>query len=306
MAGFFKGLFSKNTKKAEDAAEQSGAAPARERSVLARQSESYYRMGKELMRRDDLERARMYLERASTLYSSFEQVYGECEAFLYDCDEQIGALEEEQLLFNELLDEVEEKAGGLSGRQRYVWGILTLARFQVLFDRLSACPGCGILGEVGQMLDLFSEGIGRRLQQEELGQLQDFVLRLYDFGDSESFVDPENQVSVSGGQPLQVFDLNGNSGFTSIHIFMDNCANLFEDGFDRAEDAEPAELDFIPCTLMEDYYLRTTDGDIRRIPKLQEEMERIRSDCEFVKGDPDVQAIRERIRTWRSVDLLGA
>ena len=225
---------------------------------------------------------------------------------MYDCDEEIGALEEEELLYNELLDEVTEKAGELSGRQSYVWGILTLARFQVLLEKLSSCSGCGILGEIGQILNLLGEGIGRELQPEEVGCLQDFVLRLYDFGDSESFVNPDNQAPVDGGQPLQVFDLNGNSAFTSIHIFLDNCTYLFESGFDTAEDAEPAELDFIPCTLMEDYYLRTVEGDIRRLPKLQEEIERVRSDFEFVKGDPGAKEIQDRIRTWRAVDLLGA
>lgn len=306
MAGFFKNLFSKKDGGEERAAERPSSAPAGKKSELAKRSEACYRMGKEFVLKNDLERARLYLERASALYSNFEQVYDECEAFMYDCDEEIGALEEEELLFNELLDEVTMKAGELSGKQNYVWGILTLARFQVLLEKLSSCPGCGILGEIGKVLDLFSEGIRRELQPEEVGILQDFVLRIYDFGDSESFVNPDNQAPVEGGQPVQVFDLNGNSAFTSIHIFLDNCANLFEAGFDRADDAEPAELDFIPCTLMEDYYLRTVEGDIRRLPKLQEEIERIRSDFEFVKGAPDAEKIQERIRNWRGVDLLGA
>ena len=306
MAGFFKLVFSKIDNGAGHVAEQPSTASVRQRSRLAEQAETYYRMGKEFMLKNDLERARLYLERASTLYSNFEQVYDECEAFMYDCDEEIGALEEEELLYNELLDEVTEKAGELSGRQSYVWGILTLARFQVLLEKLSSCSGCGILGEIGQILNLLGEGIGRELQPEEVGCLQDFVLRLYDFGDSESFVNPDNQAPVDGGQPLQVFDLNGNSAFTSIHIFLDNCTYLFESGFDTAEDAEPAELDFIPCTLMEDYYLRTVEGDIRRLPKLQEEIERVRSDFEFVKGDPGAKEIQDRIRTWRAVDLLGA
>ncbi len=95
MAGFFKGLFSKKDNGAGHVAEQPSTASVRQRSRLAEQAETYYRMGKEFMLKNDLERARLYLERASTLYSNFEQVYDECEAFMYDCDEEIGALEEE-------------------------------------------------------------------------------------------------------------------------------------------------------------------------------------------------------------------
>ena len=66
---------------------------------LSKLSEKYYRMGKEYQLKGDLERARLYLDRASTIYSNFEQVYDECGTFMYDCDEQVGLLEEEDLLY---------------------------------------------------------------------------------------------------------------------------------------------------------------------------------------------------------------
>ena len=236
MAGFLKGLFSKKTEK-EDAGAGTPpqAAPHREASELSKLSERYYRMGNEYQMKGDLERARLYLERASTIYSNFDQVYDECETFMYDCDEQVGMLEDEELIYNEILEQVEERAEELTNRQSYIWGILSFARLQKVFQKLSVCQGCELLGEMGKVLDVLCHGIERTMTGEELEYFQKFVMRFYDFGDSESFVREENQVSLENGHTLQVFDLNGNSAETCLHIFLDKCAYILEPGFHMAD-----------------------------------------------------------------------
>lgn len=297
--GFLKNLFAGKAKP-----EQRQETPWEKKTELGENAESCYRKGKEYQKKGDLERARLYLERASTLYSNFDQVFDECEVLMEDCDEQIGALEEEDLLYNELLEEVLEKAEGLSNGQKYIWGLLSLSRLQTVFDRLSACPECGILGELKRVLDIFSQGLDRDLTEEERTYLQDFITRFYDFGDSGAFADTRNRVAVEGDKALQVFDLNGNSAFTCLHIFLDKCIYAFCNGFAEIENAEPAEVDFIPGTLLEDYYLRTGDQELREIPAVQEEIGRIRSDFEFVQANPDVQAVRERMESCRRLNIL--
>ena len=303
MAGFLKGLFSKKSDKEADVPPQSS--PRREVTELSKLSEKYYRMGKEYQLKGDLERARLYLERASTIYSNFDQVYDECEAFMYDCDEQVGMLEDEELLYNEILEQVEEKAEELTNRQSYIWGILSFARLQKIFQKLSGCEECGILKETGRVLDVLCHGVEQTTTSEELGYLQDYVNRFYDFDNSEAFVRETNQVSLENGRTLQVFDLNGNSTLTCLHLFLDKCAYILESGFHMADFGEPMELDFIPGTLMIDYYLRNEEGDLHEIAQIQEEVKRIWSDFEFVKEDPDAQAVTERTGRYRELDILN-
>lgn len=304
MPGFLKNLFggkSENDRDGERLKEQS--ASWEEKAVLTETAESCYRRGKEYLKKGDLERARLYLERASTLYSNFEQVFDESEMLMEDCDEQIGALEEEDLLYNELLEQVTERSEELSNTQNYLWGFLSLARFQGVFEKLSACPGCGILGELKKVLDLFGEGLSRALSEEEQEYLQDFITRFYDFGDSETFADTSNQAAVSGGKMLQVFDLNGNSTFSCMHIFMDKCIYAFCNG-GPLEDAEPAETDFIANTVLIDHFVRTYEEELRSIPKVQEEIERIWSDYDFVRTGPDAAAVAARMDTYRKMDIV--
>lgn len=305
MPGFLKNLFSgKPEKESEAELRKKQEAAWEEKTELTDTAESCYRRGKEYQRKGDLERARLYLERASTLYSSFEQVFDEAEVLMEDCDEQIGALEEEDLLYNELLEAVTERTEELENGQNYLWGLLSLSRLQAVFKRLSACPECEILGEFERVLDIFSQGLVRELHEEERQYLQDFITRLYDFGDSEAFADTSNQVATEDGKALQVFDLNGNSLFTCIHIFLDNCIYAFCDGFENIENAEPPEMDFIPGILLLDYYLRTEEGDVRRLPPIQKEMDRIWSDCEFLEGEPKIQEVAERMDAYRKMDML--
>lgn len=302
MAGFFKNLFSgKPEKESEEERQRKQEAAWEEKAELTDSAEGCYRKGKEYLRKGDLERARLYLERASTLYSCFDQVFDECEVLMEDCDEQIGALEEEDLLYNELLEKVQERSEELDNAQNYIWGLLSLCRLQTIFDRLSGCPGCEILGELRRVLDLFDQGLEQELSVEEREYLNDFITRFYDFGDSEAFADLSNQVSTEDGKALQVFDLNGNTTFTCIHLFLDKCIYAFCGGWEAAEDAE---VDLIPCTLIEDYYLRTSEENLREIPKIQEEIGRIWSDYEFLETEPDAPAIRERMEGYRTLNLL--
>lgn len=305
MASFLKGLFSgKSGRGAAGGDTPPQAAPHREVTELSKLSEKYYRMGKEYQLKGDLERARLYLERASTIYSNFEQVFDECGTFMYDCDEQVGMLEEEELLYNEVLEQVEEKAEELTNRQSYLWGILSFARMQKIFEKLSGCEDCGMLKEMGRVLDVLCHGVEQTLTAEELEYLQDFVSRFYGFDNSEAYVRESNQVSLENGRNLQVFDLDGNSTLTCLHLFLDKCACILESGFHMADFGEPAELDFIPGTLMIDYYLRNEEGDPHEILQLQAETERIWSDFEFVKSGPDIREMAERIRNYRELDIL--
>ena len=110
------GLFGSKKKGLEELKEQA-AALEKERK-WSKLSEAYYLLGKEYQAQGDLERARLYLERACTLYSNFDEIFDACQSFMDDCDERLGALEDEPLLHNELLEQVEEKAEEFSNEEK--------------------------------------------------------------------------------------------------------------------------------------------------------------------------------------------
>ncbi len=271
---------------------------------LAKLAETYYEMGKAYAKEGDLERSRLYLERSCTIYSNFDEVYDKCGKFMDDCDERIGNLEGEALLGNELLEQVEEKAEVLSNRQKYYWGLMSLARFQVVFQHLADCDNCRILGELSQVLNMLYRTINENVRMEDLDYSLDFITRFYDFGDSEAFVNTKNQAALDSGAAIQLFDLNGNSTVTLLHLFVDKFISLLRDGFDTVEENEEAELDFIPCTLLIDYYLRTRYEELRKIPQIQAEISRIWADYDFVKGNPDAQEVIHRLEQYRRMDIL--
>ena len=272
---------------------------------LAKLSETYYELGKEYQEKGDLDRARLYLERASTLYSNFDQVYDACQRFMDDCDERIGDLEEADTLTNEVLWQVQERAEELNNAQKYLWGMMSLARFQVVFQHLADCENCRVLGELSRVLDMLYRTVGQKSVQEDLEYSLSFITRFYDFCDSVDFVNTKNQVQLDQGRVLQLFDLNGNSTVTCLHVFVDKFISVLREGFETVEENEEAEVDFIPCTLMADYYLRNFQGDLRQVPQVQAELERIWSDYEFVRDGASVQDVIHRAEKYRRLDILN-
>lgn len=299
MFGFLKG----KKKGLEELLAQASA--LEEELALPKLAHTYYEIGKLYQERDDLERAKLYLERANTLYSDFDEVYEECQSFMDDCDERLGALEEEDILYNSLLEQVEEKASEFSNEEKFYWGLLSLARLESTLKRLAACPGCEILLEVEKVLDLLVQSMYKDMQEADKEYLNNFLERFYDFGDSEAFVDVSNQVPLLDGTMLQLFDLNGNDTMTCLHLFIDTCFSALSDGADWVEVGDDAEVDFIACTILGDYYLRTQDGNLRDNPKIQEELARIWSDAEFIDSEPEIDEVIDRIQTYRKINLLA-
>lgn len=297
-------LFGGSKKKGlEDLMQQAEA--LEQKGDLIKLSKVYYQIGICYQENRDLERARLYLERACTLYSNFDEVCDACESFMDDCDERLGALEEEPLLHNELLEQVQEKADEFSNEEKYYWGLLSLARFERIFKQLSDAPECEILDEIERVFDLLVRSMSEDMGEEDREYLDDFMSRFYEFGDSGAFVDVSNQVTLADGSTLQLFDLNGNDTLTCLHLFLDKCFSALSEGADWVEVGDEAEVDFIPCTLLLDYYLRNQEGSIRDNPKIRAEIARIWSDAEFIDTEPEREEILERLNTYRKLDILG-
>ena len=102
-------------------------------------AKAYYELGVGAMDKGDLNRAQLWLHRADTIYSADDDVYDKVgEKLTDDCSDRIGILEEkEELLYNAVPAQIEEKADGLEDPQVRVWGLLSAARLAALGKRLS-------------------------------------------------------------------------------------------------------------------------------------------------------------------------
>ena len=268
-------------------------------------AKAYYEMGVSAMDQGDLNRAQLWLHRADTIYSADDAVYDKVGEKLTDsCSDRIGALEDEELLYNSVPAEIEEKAGELSGVQVRVWGLLSMARLVKLGRRLASLPGCQVLGELDWAVDMMFRSLQALPPQEDYQRLMDICNGLYELGDSASFYGG-GQIDVPGGAPFQVFDLNGMGVLLELNGYLDSHLRLLAAVSQGAEELPAAESGVIGCTLLPDYYVRTGASDLNEVPQIKAELARIPSDFAAVRDQIPLEEIGKRIAEYKQLDILA-
>jgi len=277
-------------------------ARAQEREDLPALAKIYYDMGVQCMKNNDPNRAMMYLNRSDSIFSSRDDVYDQVkESVREDCSQRIGQLEDLPLLTNEIPEQIETQAEYLlDDLQVRLWGLLTMARLTPVGARLSGLPGCEVLGNLGQAVDLILRSFHEQITQEEFQFLADTCDQLYELGDDECFSDMTKQAEVPGGAPIQAFDLNGLLVLTELNLYLDSHLRLLTQGPDNSA----AETGIIPCALLPDYYLRTCREDLSLLPQIRQEIERIEADYDFVRSKITWEDIAGRIAEYKSLDIL--
>lgn len=268
-------------------------------------AKAYYEMGVSAMDSGDLNKAQLWLHRADTIYSADDAVYDKVgEKVTDDCSDRIGTLEEEDgLLYNALPAEIGRKAEELKGdAQIRVWGLLSIARLVKLGKRLSALPGCEVLGELGWAVEMMYKSFLEPPSQENYQRLMDVCNRLYELGDSPAFYSG-GQIDVPGRAPFQVFDLNGTGVLLELNGYIDGHLRLLAALSQGAEVPAP-ECGAVGCALLPDYYVRTGSGSLEEVPQVKAELERIRSDYEFVRPGNSWGEVAKRIDQYQELDIL--
>lgn len=295
-------LFSK--KEAADPMERIRA--AQEKRDWAALAKAYYELGCSAMEAGDLAHAQLWLHRADTIYSADDGVYEKVgDKLIDDCSERIGALEDkEELFYNSALAQVEEKAGELEDAQRRVWGLLSAARLVRLGKRLSALPGCEVLGELEWAVDTMLRSIQGPVSQEEYQRLLDICTALYELNGRPVYYTGE--VEVPGGAPFQLFDLNGLYGVEQeLNGLINGCLERL-DALSRGMEPPEADCDIVACALLPDYYVRTGAGEPEKVPQIRAELARIRDDWEFVRSGVTWKQVEERAERYKALDILRA
>ena len=267
---------------------------------------AYYELGVEAMDKGDLNRAQLWLHRADTIYSADDDVYEKVgEKLTDDCSDRIGILEEkEELLYNAVPAQIEEKADGLEDPQVRVWGLLSAARLVKLGKRLAKLPGCEVLGQLGWAVDMMFKSFQTPPAQEEYQRLMDVCNALYELNGKAAYYTGE--VEVPGGAPLQLFDLNGMMGTEQeLNGYIDGHLRLIAALSQGAEELPIAESGAVGCALLPDYYVRTGSAKPEDAPRFKAELDRIWSDYDFVRSGLTWEAVGERLSKYKELDIFG-
>ena len=269
-------------------------------------AKAYYELGVGAMDKGDLNRAQLWLHRADTIYSADDDVYDKVgEKLTDDCSDRIGILEEkEELLYNAVPAQIEEKADGLEDPQVRVWGLLSAARLVKLGERLARLPGCEVLGQLGWAVDMMFKSFQTPPAQEEYQRLMDVCNALYELNGKAAYYTGE--VEVPGGAPLQLFDLNGMMGTEQeLNGYIDGHLRLIAALSQGAEELPIAESGAVGCALLPDYYVRTGSAKPEEAPRFKAELDRIWSDYDFVRSGLTWEAVGERLSKYKELDIFG-
>lgn len=269
-------------------------------------TKAYYELGTAAMDQGDLNHAQLWLHRADTIYSASDAVYERVgDKLIDDCSDRIGTLEDEdELLYNAALSQIEEKAEELGDPQVRVWGLLSAARLVKLCKRLSALPGCEVLGELEWAVDMMLRSFQTMPSQEEYQHLMDVCNALYELNGKPAYYTGE--IEVPGGVPFQVFDLNGMFGVEQeLNGYLDSHLRLLSALSQGAEELPDAESSIVACALLPDYYVRTRGGRPEDAPQVQAELARIWSDYEFVRDHLTWEEAGQKIAEYKQLDILA-
>ena len=269
-------------------------------------SRTYYELGVAAMDAGSLNKAQLWLHRADTIYSADDDVYDKVgEKLTDDCSDRIGILEEkEELLYNAVPAQIEEKADGLEDPQVRVWGLLSAARLVKLGERLAKLPGCEVLGQLAWAVDMMFKSFQTPPAQEEYQRLMDVCNALYELNGKAAYYTGE--VEVPGGAPLQLFDLNGMMGTEQeLNGYIDGHLRLIAALSQGAEELPIAESGAVGCALLPDYYVRTGSAKPEEAPRFKAELDRIWSDYDFVRSGLTWEAVGERLSKYKELDIFG-
>lgn len=267
---------------------------------------TYYHMGVQAMEAGDFDRAQLWLSRADTIYSADDAIYKKAgEKLMDDCSDRIGQLEEEHFFYQDIPARISEMAENLPDANVRVWGLLSLARLVKPGERLSVLPGCEALGKLGHAVDIVLKSFREPLTEREFNEVKNLCGELYELGDEPDFWGAGSEIALRDRAPFQVFDLNGLMGaHLEIDAFLDGMLKTVC-ALGEGEEAPAPETGIIAQPLLPDYYVRTGEGRAEDMPRIKEEMERIRSDYEFLSSEPTLEQISQRVEEYRELDILA-
>lgn len=262
----------------------------------------YLEIGKAYKKEGKVSKAIYYLNRFDNLVGGDDNLYEKFEKQDEQVMEWVSELEIEQEPYEKTVqNQVVEKADVLNTIQKMQWLLLTMSRFCVLFDHISTLPDFEGLGKLIEMVTYFAEGLYGEVDEDKEWEISDYNDYIEEVFDSSIMNDYTNIVEIPNQEGFVPADLeSGDIGTVFFSMAFDALQSFIFDELDE----EDLEMEFVACGILADYYYRTTNVDIKEERKIQEETERIFSDYDFVKEEPDMERFQERIEKYKKIMLI--
>lgn len=262
----------------------------------------YLKIGKAYKKQGKVSKAIYYLNRFDNLVGGDNGLYAKFEKQDDKVMGWIAELEVEQEPYEKTIQEqVLEKSEDLNVLQKMQWMLLTMSRFCVLFQHISNLPDFEGFGKLDKMVDHFAKGLYGELDEDKEWEISDYGDYMDEVFDSSLMSDYTQKVEIPNQESFVLADLE--SGDVGTFYFTTAFDALQSFIFDEL-DEEDLDMEFVACGILADYYYRTCDVDIKDERKIQEETERIFSDYDFVKEEPDMERFQERIEKYKKIMLI--
>lgn len=293
-------MITKNTEELLDALKA-----AQEKQDYESVAKYYLQIGKDYKKKGMAAKAVYYLNRFDNLVGGDDSLYDKFSKKDHQASEWIEELEEENMPYEKTIQEqVVEKAEDLNTLQKLQWLLLTMSRFCRLFSQIAVLLEFEAFGELDKIVSYFVSGLYGEIDEDAKEDIEEEILdfddRTDDVFDSILMSDYTKKVELPNQESFVPADLEGGEGTflfgAAVHVL--KCFI-----FDEVEEDE-IEMEYAACGLLTDYYYRTSDTDVKDKPKIKEEAERIFSDYEFVKGEPDAESFRKRVEEYKKIMLV--
>ncbi len=262
----------------------------------------YLKLGSYYMDRGDPDRAFLYLNRCAAMVDFERRDSGLLDrASTQDCKNRLATLEQGPLFVRKIQGEVDEKARMLEPRLVRIWGLFSLCRLACIGNRFSRLKDCKPIGTIGTVARYFYPPRQKRMKRREFKKLDSLIEWVEQWQKDFYFFGPLYVPGPYG--PLQLFDLVGMDGIRSLYWFLEREYCNYDN--ELPEEKMYTEPHIIPVTLLPDYYLRICDTSIWNVSLMKEELERIRSDFEFLRSNPVPTQIQARLNQYVVMDILA-
>lgn len=293
-------MITKNTEELLDALKA-----AQEKQDYENVAKYYLQIGKDYKKKGMAAKAVYYLNRFDNLVGGDDSLYDKFSKKDHQASEWIEELEEENMPYEKTIQEqVVEKAEDFNMLQKLQWLLLTMSRFCRLFSQIAVLPEFEAFGELDKIVSYFVSGLYGEIDEDAKEDIEEEILdfddRTDDVFDSILMSDYTKKVELPNQESFVPADLEGGEGTflfgAAVHVLKCFISDEVEE--------DEIEMEYAACGLLTDYYYRTSDTDVKNEPKIKEETERIFSDYEFVKGEPDAESFRKRVEEYKKIMLV--
>lgn len=293
-------MITKNTEELLDALKA-----AQEKQDYENVAKYYLQIGKDYKKKGMAAKAVYYLNRFDNLVGGDDSLYDKFSKKDHQASEWIEELEEENMPYEKTIQEqVVEKAEDLNMLQKLQWLLLTMSRFCRLFSQIAVLPEFEAFGELDKIVSYFVSGLYGEIDEDAKEDIEEEILdfddRTDEVFDSILMSDYTKKVELPNQESFVPADLEGGEGTflfgAAVHVLKCFISDEVEE--------DEIEMEYAACGLLTDYYYRTSDTDVKDEPKIEEETERIFSDYEFVKGEPDAESFRKRVEEYKKIMLV--